>query len=490
MRKSGILMHISSLPSKYGIGTLGIEAYKFVDFLHESGQTYWQVLPIGQTSYGDSPYQTFSCYAGNPYFIDLDMLVQDGLLTNEEVKPLDIDVNNVDYGWVYNTRYTILRKAFSRFKKTDSFYKFVNENNWWLNDYSLFMSIKNKQGSIDWINWEKGLKFREIASINKFMAQNIDELDFWSFVQYEFFTQWKMLKAYANNKGVKIIGDMPIYVAYDSCDVWSDPKNWLLDEDLLPRMVAGVPPDYFSETGQLWGNPIYDYERMKKDDYSFWVKRIDEAFKLFDVVRIDHFRGFEAYFGIPYGDKNAIRGKWYKGPNIELFKKIEEKLGKKDIIAEDLGLLTEEVYKMLDLTGYPGMRILQFAFNPYDDNNYLPHNYIKNCICYTGTHDNMTCLEWVESLKGEEKKFVYDYANVLPTDSSKTIVDKLIRLLFASTSDTVIIPICDYLGLGIEGRMNVPSVLGGNWSWRIKENALTKELTEKIYSLTKTFRRL
>ncbi len=490
MRKSGILMHISSLPSKYGIGTLGKEAYNFVDFLHESGQTYWQVLPIGQTSYGDSPYQTFSCYAGNPYFIDLDLLKEDKLLTNEELGPLDIKVNNVDYGWVYNTRYNVLRKAFSRFTKTEDYNEFVNLNKWWLNDYSLFMAIKNNQDSKDWINWEDGLKFRELGAINKFIASNNDELDFWCFIQYKFFTQWNNLKKYANSLDVKIIGDMPIYVAYDSCDVWSDPKNWLLDEDMLPKMVAGVPPDYFSETGQLWGNPIYDYERMKKDNYSFWVKRIEEAFKLFDIVRIDHFRGFEAYFGIPYGDKNAIRGKWYKGPNAELFKIIEEKIGKKSIIAEDLGLLTEEVYEMLDATGYPGMRILQFAFNPHDDNNYLPHNYIKNCICYTGTHDNMTCLEWLESLTGEEKKFVYSYANILETDSSIKAIDKLIRLLFTSVSDTVIIPIGDYLHLGIEGRMNVPSKLGGNWSWRLQKNSLSNELSKYIYMITKTYKRL
>lgn len=490
MRRSGILMHISSLPSKYGIGTLGKEAYNFVDFLNKAGQTYWQVLPIGQTSYGDSPYQTFSCYAGNPYFIDLDLLKEDGLLTSEELKSSDIEVRNVDYGWVYNSRYSLLRRAFSRFNIDENYKHFLSINNWWLNDYSLFMSIKNKQESKCWSEWDEVYKKRDIVAINRFMAENVTEIEFWCFVQYEFFKQWNNLKEYANKKNVKIIGDMPIYVAYDSCDVWSDPKSWLLDEDLLPRMVAGVPPDYFSETGQLWGNPIYDYKKMKEDGYSFWIKRIEEAFKLFDVVRIDHFRGFEAYFGIPYGDKDAKGGKWYKGPNIELFKAIESKLGKKEIIAEDLGLLTEEVYKMLDLTGYPGMRILQFAFNPYDDNNYLPHNYKNNCICYTGTHDNMTCLEWVESLKGEEKQFVYNYANVQNEDSSKDIVFKLIRLLFASCSDTVIIPINDYLGLGIEGRMNVPSVLGGNWSWRIDKDALTKELSDKIYLLTKTYRRI
>lgn len=490
MRRSGILMHISSLPSKYGIGTLGKEAYNFVDFLNKSGQTYWQVLPIGQTSYGDSPYQTFSCYAGNPYFIDLDLLKDEGLLTTEELKSLDIEVRNVDYGWVYNTRYSILRRAFSRFNINSDYKDFLSQNNWWLNDYSLFMSIKNKQESKCWSEWDEVYKKRDIVAINKFMSENETEIEFWCFVQYEFFKQWNKLKEYANKNNIKIIGDMPIYVAYDSCDVWSDPNSWLLDEDLLPRMVAGVPPDYFSETGQLWGNPIYDYDKMRKDGYIFWIKRIEEAFKLFDVVRIDHFRGFEAYFGIPYGDKDAKGGKWYKGPNIELFKAIESKLGKKDIIAEDLGLLTEEVYKMLDLTGYPGMRILQFAFNPYDDNNYLPHNYKKNCICYTGTHDNMTCLEWVESLKGEEKQFVYNYANVTKEDSSKNIVFKLIRLLFASCSDTVIIPISDYLGLGIEGRMNVPSVLGGNWSWRLGKNVLTKELSDKIYLLTKTYRRI
>lgn len=495
MRKSGILMHISSLPSKYGIGTLGKEAFEFVDFLKDSGQTYWQVLPIGQTSYGDSPYQTFSCYAGNPYFIDLDELKEEGLLDTNDLNEVDIEFSNINYEWVYNSRYKLLRKAFLKFTKDSDYEQFVKDNSFWLNDYSLFMSIKNSQNNKNWINWDDPYKFREFITINKYISENEMEINFWNFVQYKFFSQWMKLKKYANSRNVKIIGDMPIYVAYDSCDVWSDPKNWLLDENLLPEMVAGVPPDYFSETGQLWGNPIYNYEKMKKDGYSFWINRIKASFNLFDIVRIDHFRGFEAYFGIPYGDENAIRGKWYKGPGIELFNKIEEKLGKKDIIAEDLGLLTKEVYDLLEATGFPGMRILQFAFNPHDDNNYLPHNYIKNSICYTGTHDNMTITEWFKLLKGEEKKFVYEYANIkedtnMKSDFIKDSIDKLIRLLYASVSDTVIIPIGDYLYLESEGRMNTPSVLGGNWSWRLNKNYLTNELKDKLYNLSKTYRRL
>ena len=503
MRESGILLHVSSLPSPYGIGTLGKAAFDFVDFLKNSKQKYWQVLPLGPTSYGDSPYQSFSAFAGNPYFIDLDLLVENNLLKREDVndyiRPIEWEV---DYGWLYNTRFNLFRKAFDNYlqiinndvNELNNFNKFKSQNDYWLTDYSLFMSIKNNLFSGSFLTWEENYKLRDKETINDYINNNEKEINFWSFLQYQFFKQWMEVKKYANSNGVKIIGDMPIYVALDSCDVWSDPKNWLLDEELKPKCVAGVPPDLFSATGQLWGNPIYDYELMKKEGYSWWIKRIKEAFKLYDVVRIDHFRGFESYYSIPNGHETAQYGEWVKGPGIELFNKVKEELGELDIIAEDLGFLTEDVYILLRKSGFPGMKILQFGFDPNDDSCYLPHNYVANTISYTGTHDNMPLKEWLETTDDNTLRFVCDYVgcdfyNIRVGNNRDDLIDKLIKLLLSSVSNRVIIPITDYLHLGKESRFNTPSKLGGNWTWRLNPSMLTKELEEKIASFVKLYRR-
>lgn len=480
MRETGILLHISSLPSKYGIGTLGEEAYKFVDFLKDSKQQYWQVLPIGPTSYGDSPYQTFSAFAGNPYFIDLDILKEQGLLTEDDLNGIIVDDSNfVDYQWLYQTRFVILKQAYKRFIKTIDFYNFVSDNAFWLKDYGLFMTLKNKmtQGNIK--SWDKPYQNRYSEEVTEFEMNNLEEIEFWYFIQYIFFNQWCNLKKYANDSGIKIIGDMPIYVAYDSSDVWADPKSWLLDEDLNPVAVAGVPPDAFSETGQLWGNPLYNFKLMKGNHFSWWIKRIREAFKVFDVVRIDHFRGFEAFYSIPFSDETAINGKWVKGPGIELFNEVKKQLGDLDIIAEDLGIITKEVRELLKKSGFPGMKILQFAFDNNPDNPYLVENYLPNCIAYTGTHDNMTLKQWIASLEEDQLDVVKEYVKNQKEDN---LIDKLIGILIDSSAERVIIPLTDYLHLGEEARFNTPSKLGGNWSWRLESNQLSDELVKKIKS--------
>ena len=493
MRESGILFHITSLPSPYGIGTLGKAAYEFVDFLKKSGQSYWQVLPIGPTSYGDSPYQSFSAFAGNPYFIDLDILIEEKLLLIDECEEYKRPVSeNIDYKWLYDTRFKLYKKAYKRFLSMYSqkeFDDFKKEKSFWLNDYALFMAIKGIMPEGNWLSWDCEYAKKESNAIRNFSKNHFEEIDFWKFIQYTFFRQWNSLKEYANDKGIKIIGDMPIYVAYDSSDVWSDPKNWLLDEELKPTAVAGVPPDFFAVTGQLWGNPIYNYELMKKNGYDWWITRISESFKLFDVVRIDHFRGFESFYSIPAGDKTAEFGKWEKGPGIDLFNKIKEKLGDLDIIAEDLGFLTEDVYELLRQSGFPGMKILQFGFDPNGDSEYLPHNYTNNSICYTGTHDNMTLKEWLQDISKEGFNFVCEYLDVDINTEIDIIIDKLIKLLLSSVSKIAIIPLRDYLHLGKEGRFNIPSTLGGNWVWRATEAMLTDKLAEKICKFTKVYRR-
>lgn len=493
MRESGILFHITSLSSPYGIGTLGKNALDFVDFLKKSGQKYWQVLPIGPTSYGDSPYQSLSVFAGNPYFIDLDLLIADGLLLQEECDCFKVVSDKVDYETLYNTRFLLFKKAYQRFINQESkkeFAFFKEEKSFWLNDYALFMAIKKEMNDLCWLDWDEGYKKRDPKTLEKFIENHYEEIDYWKFIQYIFFKQWLSLKEYANNNNVKIIGDMPIYVALDSADVWSDPKNWLLDEELKPREVSGVPPDYFSKTGQLWGNPLYDYDEMKKNNYSWWVKRIKESFELFDALRIDHFRGFESYYAIPYKEITAINGKWRKGPGIDLFNTIKQELGKKDIIAEDLGLLTKEVYDLLRESGFPGMKVMQFGFNPNDDSEHLPHNYKKHMVAYTGTHDNATLKEWLESCDKNEFCFVCDYLNLDYESSIDTIIDRFITILLASVSERVIIPLTDYLHLGSSARFNTPSVLGNNWSWRLESEKVLSDISNKIYKFTKTYKRI
>lgn len=494
MRQSGILLHITSLDSPYGIGTIGKKAYEFIDFLRDSNQKYWQILPIGHTSFGDSPYQTFSAFAGNPYFIDLDILIEEKLLKEDEVSDIKfVNQEKVDYAFLYHTRYDLFQKAYDRFDKFHSkleFNTFINDNKDWLDDYALFMSLKTSFKGMPWYMWDEGYKFRKQDYINNYIICHEKQIDYWKFIQFEFFKQWKKLKLYALNNKIEIIGDIPIYVAYDSADVWSNPHNFLVDDDLVLDVVSGVPPDYFSETGQLWGNPIYNYELMKKDGFSWWIRRVEKAFELFDYVRIDHFRGFESYYAIKSGETTAINGKWYKGPGYDLFKCIKEKLGDKKIIAEDLGFLTEEVYDLLKETGFPGMKILQFAFDPYNDNPYLPHNSIPNCVYYTGTHDNMTLYEFVQTLEGKQKDYVYNYCNVKFDEDNNIdkVCDTLIRIALSTNSNMVIIPLTDYLHVDKRGRMNTPSLSYGNWTYRINRR-LEKENINYIKELTSIYKR-
>ena len=391
MRAGGILLHISSLPGNYGIGTFGDRAYGFVDFLAKAGQKYWQVLPLGPTSHGDSPYQTFSAFAGNPYLIDLDLLVRAGLLMPEECQGLEPKrPNRVDYAQQYQNRFPVLKATYRRFTGNAEFARFKEEQAFWLDDYALFMAIKSLKPEVDWSKWDFPYRNRSRKVLAEFIASNHDEIEFWKFVQYMFFRQWFNLKAYANAHGINIIGDMPIYVSYDSADVWAHPDQWQLDDRHRPELVAGVPPDAYSPVGQLWGNPIYDYEAMEQDGFSWWVKRIRHALTLFDVVRIDHFRGFESYWAVHAGALDARDGRWYKGPGYKLFARIRQELGAVNIIAEDLGFLTPEVHELRKACGFPGMKVLQFGFDHKADSEYAPHNHEYNAVIYSGTHDNPT----------------------------------------------------------------------------------------------------
>lgn len=490
MRTSGILMHISSLPSDYGIGTMGIESYKFVDFLKNAHQRMWQILPVGPTSYGDSPYQSFSTNAGNPYFIDLDILTEKGLLKKSDYCNLNWgkDKKAVDYELIYKNRFKVLRKAFNNFKKDipDAFNKFLSDNEKWISNYALFMSIKDENDGKAWLEWEDGLRKRNPSSLWEFKSSHEDDVMFWEYLQFEFFEQWHKLKKYANDNGISIIGDIPIYVALDSADVWVYNDLFELDDDLMPTAVAGCPPDAFSPTGQLWGNPLYNWDRHKELEYSWWIDRIKSATTLYDIVRIDHFRGFEGYYSIPYGDKTAENGEWKKGPGIALFNTVKEKLGDLPIIAEDLGFLTEDVHKLLSDSGFPGMKVLEFAFDPREESNYLPHTYTKNSVVYVGTHDNDTINGWIEELDEDTIDFCKKYLDVT---EKKQIHDKLIITALASVSDTAIIQMQDYLNLGSEARMNIPSTLGGNWQWRMGKRDTTKKLAEKIANVTSIYGR-
>lgn len=467
MRTSGILMPIFSLPSPYGIGTFGKAAYDFVDFLKSGGQSYWQILPIGPTTFGDSPYQSFSAKAGNPYFIDLDLLIKDGLLLKSEVEVCDFGDDNqkVDYEKLYNNRYPLLKQAFMRFNPDSNYLAFERENENWLDNYALFMALKELFGGISWQEWDKPYKKRESAAINQAQNQLENEILFHKFLQYEFNKQWTALHEYANENGIKIIGDMPIYVALDSADVWSNPEQFQLDDDYIPRAVAGVPPDAFSQDGQLWGNPLYNWDYIKKTGYAWWKQYLGSALKRYDVVRIDHFRGFESYFAIPYGDTDAKCGKWLKGPDVDLFNALKDEFGKDlPIIAEDLGVITPAVRKMLSSTAFPGMKVLQFAFSNNSDNTYLPHNVIKNCVVYTGTHDNDTIIGWLSSTDKSLVKQAKDYFNY---QSDNGFNWAMIKAAMGTVADTCIIPMADLMGLGSEGRINTPSTLGDNWCWRI-----------------------
>ncbi len=490
MRRSGILMPVSSIPSAYGIGAFSKEAYAFVDFLEKAGQSLWQILPLGPTGYGDSPYQSFSTFAGNPYFIDLEQLIEKGWLTKAECETCDFGDHPeyIDYAKIYEARFAILRKAYERSKLANDadFVAFCEKSAYWLEDYALYMSVKNSFDGISWLEWEEDIKLRKPEAIARYTEKFAEEIGFYKFQQYLFYTQWTALKAYANKKGIQIVGDIPIYVALDGADAWANPQLFQLDEECVPKAVAGCPPDSFSATGQLWGNPIYDWAYHKRTDYAWWMKRIGYCYELYDIVRIDHFRGFDEYYAIPYGDPTAEFGHWEKGPGIEIFDTMKQVLGDKEVIAEDLGFLTPSVIELVKNTGFPGMKILQFAFDSREESDYLPHNYPNNCVVYTGTHDNDTTMGWYTALDAQDKAFAKRYLDIR---SDEKVHLTFVRSCLASVADTAIIPVQDYLGLGSEARINTPSTLGTNWKWRLKKGLLTEEKAEEIRKLSKLFGR-
>ena len=492
MRSRGTLMHISSLPSAGGSGTMGKEAREFVDFLAASGQGYWQLLPICPTSYGDSPYQSFSTFAGNPYFIDLPTLEEMGLLNREEYAHIDYEStpDRVNYGAMYAKRYPVLRLAAKRFleQTPGDFSAFCKENSHWLEDYALFMALKDRQGGASWMNWPDPLRNREKAAIDAVRSELAEQTDFWKVLQYLFYRQWQALRAYANGKGIQIIGDLPIYVSLDSVDVWAHPELFQLDENRDPKEVSGCPPDGFSADGQLWGNPLFDWEKMEKDDFAWWVRRIGFLCDVYNILRIDHFRGFEAYYAIPYGDTTAKNGHWKQGPGMKLFDAVERQIGRKDIIAEDLGFLTDGVRQLLRESGFPGMKVLEFAFDSRDSsgNEYLPHNFPVNCIAYSGTHDNDTLLGWLETADPQDVAYAREYLRLTGKDDHFGMMGAL----WSSVAKLTVVQAQDILGLGADARMNTPSTVGTNWQWRAKPGVFTPELARRLHHQMKLYGRL
>ena len=489
-RSSGILMAMTSLPSPYGIGTMGKSAYKFVDFLKASGQSYWQLLPLGPTGYGNSPYQSFSTFAGNPYLIDLDMLIADKLLKKKEVESCDwgSDPQRVDYGKIYESRFKVLRLAFSRSEAlTSEIEAFRKENVRWVETYALYMSVKGHFSQAAWTDWpDEDIRMHRPQAVEKYKEELKDELDFYIFIQYLFFKQWKLLKDYAHSKGIEFIGDIPIYVAMDSADVWSEPEFFQLDSRNVPTEVSGVPPDPFNDDGQLWGNPLYDWDKLREDGYGWWLRRIDGALALYDIIRIDHFRGLESYYAVPYGADTAKNGRWIKGPDKDFIRVIKSWFAGIRIIAEDLGYVTPEVKSLLDYSGFPGMKILEFAFGANHDYDYLPHNSCANSVSYLGTHDNDTLLGWVKSTPAKEKKFTVKYLNITEEEGWTW---GMIRGGMSTTSNLFVLQMQDLLALGPEARMNTPGIPAGNWQWRMLPDALNKDLSRKLLEYTVLFSR-
>ena len=535
MRESGILFPIFSVPSKFGIGSFSREAYEFADFLERSGQGFWQILPIGPTGFGDSPYQNVSAFAGNPYFISLETLIEDELLTWDEVNAYNFgsDETKVDYGAIYESRRDILKKAYEKFsekleaskkdktitagsaipkgiqmpekknEKKDSkttkkeakekslaeeFDAFLEMEKYWIEDYALFMALKEKAGGASWLDWEDDLRTRKDSAIDAAKKELADEMGLYYFEQFEFDRQWRALRAYANSKNIKIIGDIPFYVAMDSSDTWSHPEVFQMDKDLKPTVVAGCPPDAFSPTGQLWGNPIYDWAAEKKRDYDWWLRRMYRTYAFYDVIRIDHFHGFCDYYAIPYGDETAEKGKLKKGPGIDLFNTLKVKVDNLKIIAEDLGNNTPENEKLLKDTGFPGMKVLQYGFTSWDS-YYVNHRHINNCVVYTGTHDNTPTRAWCEEISEGERDFTRRYINSMNTDFGGLTWD-LIREAYRSVADLCIIPLQDYLCFGKEARINTPGAPDGNWQWRLRPNFLSQELATSIRGLAEVYSRI
>ncbi len=489
-RHSGILMHISSLPSPYGIGTLGREAYAFADFLRAAGQKYWQLLPLGPTSYGDSPYQSFSTFAGNPYFIDLDLLAEDGLLSPSDLEAEDWggESRYVDYGRIYAARFGLLRKAFQAGYPRDraAVEAFCRENKW-LDNYALYMALKARFGMKSWLDWpDEDLRLRRAEALERAREALAEDIAFYAYLQYLFFRQWDALREYIHSLGIRIIGDLPIYVAMDSADVWAEPEFFQLGEGNVPTEVSGVPPDYFSADGQLWGNPLYDYDRMKADGYGWWIRRVEGAGRLFDIIRIDHFRGLESYWAVPYGADTAKNGRWRKGPGMDLVGTLTSWFPGLSFIAEDLGFLTPEVRRLLEDSGLPGMKVLEFAFDAREPSNYLPHTYNRHCVCYVGTHDNETVEQWRWQADRADVTFARKY---LGLNDAEGFHWGMIRGGMSSVADTFLVQMQDCLGLGAEGRMNTPGTGWGNWRWRLLPGEASPALAKKLRCYTKMYGR-
>ena len=490
-RSSGILLPIFSLPSKYGVGTLGQAAYDFIDFLADADQAWWQILPVGPTSYGDSPYQCYSTFAGNPYFVDLDLLVEDGLLKKSELKGVDFgsDPAQVDYGKLFENRFPLLRRAYARGKVTmaEAFAAFRKENERWLDDYALFMAAKDHFSGKPWTEWpDDDLRMHRPDAVRRWSETLAEDVEFYSFIQLLFFRQWDAMHAYALDHGVGIIGDLPIYVAMDSADTWSSPESFQLDDQNVPTAVSGVPPDYFSEDGQLWGTPLYRWDAMRADGYGWWIRRVEGAAKLYDALRIDHFRGFEAYWSVPYGDKTAKNGKWVKGPGMDLVGRLTGWFHDVQFIAEDLGFITPELQALLTESGLPGMKVLEFAFDSREPSNYLPHTYGPNCICYTGTHDNTTLAAWRDEADPDDVAFADEYLG-LNDEEGRNI--GMIRGGMSSVAVLFVAQLQDWLNTGAESRINTPGKLGGNWLWRLQKDELPDDLAKKIARMTRNYGR-
>jgi len=502
-RASGVLLHPTSLPGKYGVGDLGPEAYRFIDFLVAAAQTLWQVLPLGPTGYGDSPYACYSAFAGNTLLISPDRLIAEGLLSSSEVQVITHQsLDRINFGEALDLKDELLRRAYERYTKTtdtnlrSAFETFAQRSANWLDDYALFRALKDAHGGVAWNEWEPSLVRRTPSALDRAREELREEIEAQMFYQFLFFRQWFALKTYANQHGIKVVGDIPIFVAQDSADVWTNPEQFKLDKNGTPLVVAGVPPDYFSSTGQLWGNPLYNWERMLNDGFKWWIERVRATLSVVDIVRIDHFRGFAACWEIPGGDKTAERGQWVEAPGRELFRSIRKALGELPIIAEDLGVITPDVVALREEFGLPGMRILQFGFGGDSKNSDLPHNYERNVVAYTGTHDNDTTVGWYQSVAGEgstrtaqqiarERKFCSNYLNTV----GKEIHWDFIRAVWASVANTAAVPLQDLLGLGKEARMNLPNSTAGNWSWRFRSEALTEEIASRLKELTTLYDR-
>jgi 4-alpha-glucanotransferase len=474
-RSSGILLHIVSLPGKFGIGSFGKEAYNFIDFLEKAGQKLWQICPLSPTGYGNSPYSSFSAFAGNPLLIDIEKFV------HEIAEEISFNVDKVEYDKVEQFKFKVLRDTFKSFVPGNTYSEFIKEESFWLDDFALFMALKKHFNLVAWNNWDDDIKSRKPEAISYYKEKLKNEIDFQKYLQFNFFRQWEKLHIYAKSKNVQIVGDMPIYVAGDSSDAWSNPKLFALNEDMNPTFVTGVPPDGFSPTGQLWGNPVYDWDYCKETEFDWWQKRFSSAFKLYDILRIDHFIGFENYWAVPFGEKTAENGSWNKAKGRELFEKLIQNIADLPIIAEDLGLLTEDVKKLRDDFGFPGMKVLQFAFYDGPEADFLPHNFTNNCVVYTGTHDNEITKDWYKNLPAKPKKFLHEYLQFEASEISSA----LIKAAWNSIADIAVAPMQDFLNLGNEARFNSPGTTEGNWQWRVRKNSLTEKLAENICNLTR-----